>query len=126
MVLQRPLEVNGINMSEFHRRFIKHFKLPFSVSEEVLVDILESVEERVIEYILDELDIRLLNYPLEAEVSFLNDKEIAVVLYLTLIISPLSPQVTKKEEIADLISEKFFKLFEEKLKAITHVKENDK
>jgi len=120
------LEVNGINMLEFHRRFIKHFKLPFSVSEEVLVDTLESVEERVIEYILDELDIRLLNYPLEAEVSFLNDKEIAVVLYLTLIISPLSPQVTKKEEIADLISEKFFKLFEEKLKAITHVKENDK
>jgi len=126
VVLQRLLEVSGINMSEFHRRFIKHFKLPFSVSEETLVDILESVEERVIEYILDELNIRLLNYPLEAEISFLNDKEIAVVLHLTLIISPLSPQITKQEEIANSISKKFFKLFEEKLEAISHASEDTK
>lgn len=84
---------------------------------------LEKAEEDTIQFLLQKLNVKPLNYPIEAEIRFLSKEKLELILSIDLILSPLSPVVSRKSEIIEKIVDTFFNSFE---KALSYVKHYEK
>ena len=97
-------------------KFSKTYQISKEVDLEKIAEILDEVIEEATTYIYNQLNLRLLTYPIEAEIRFINNTKVEVILTISLAISPLSPESARSDRIAMHISEIFFKKFGDRIR----------
>ena len=100
--------------------FSKFFELKKQADIDELSRIIEESQEKAEEYTLNLLEGKLLAPPLEVTFEIKNSG-MKVLLEENLIISPLSPLISKEGEIALKIAEKFFEILENRLREANYV-----
>lgn len=101
--------------------YSRTIKIQTDTSLDTLSNIIDKIEKEIMNFLENELNVRLLEPPIEAEIT-LEKNTIKVKLNIKLTISPLSQYYPRKKEIATLIAKKFFEKLINKIKGKEDVK----